>query len=453
MKIKDNNKALHRRDFIAAMSMAGAGLAVGVPNFTLAGTADKKPALLGGPKAHPTGFPGWPVFDKTEEKALLDVLHSKKWGRLNGSAVATFEKKYQALLGVKRCLGVSSGTSALYTMLGAMDIGPGDEVILPVYTFIATYNVVALNYALPILVDTDIESFQIDANKIEAAVTDQTKIIMPVHIGGSPADLDTILEIGKRKNIPIIEDACQAHLAEWKGRKVGNFGLAGAYSFQSSKNLNSGEGGAVVTNNEKFAQDCYNFHNQGQSGSGISYIPGVGTRGTNLRLTEFQGNMLVAQMTRVIEQAQRRTDNANYLTKLLNEIPGISPAKLYEGTTRSAYHLYMFRFDSKHFAGLSRAKFVEALGAEGVPCSTGYGPMNRNEYVVGLAKNRHYLKIYGEKTMQEWLERNHCPQNDLLTGEQAIWFTQTMLLGPKSDMDQIAEAIRKIQKYAKELNK
>jgi len=453
MKIKENNKGLHRRDFIAAMSMAGAGLAVGVPNFTLAGSADKKPALLGGPKAHPTGFPGWPVFDKTEEKALLDVLHSKKWGRLNGSAVATFEKKYQALLGVKRCLGVSSGTSALYTMLGAMDIGPGDEVILPVYTFIATYNVVALNYALPILVDTDIESFQIDADKIEASVTDQTKIIMPVHIGGSPANLDKILEIGKRKNIPIIEDACQAHLAEWKGRKVGNFGLAGAYSFQSSKNLNSGEGGAVVTNNEKFAQDCYNFHNQGQSGSGISYIPGVGTRGTNLRLTEFQGNMLLAQMTRVVEQAQRRTDNANYLTKLLNEIPGISPAKLYEGTTRSAYHLYMFRFDSKHFSGLSRAKFVEALGAEGVPCSTGYGPMNRNEYVVGLAKNRHYLKIYGEKTMQEWLERNHCPQNDLLTGEQAIWFTQTMLLGPKSDMDQIAEAIRKIQKYAKELNK
>ncbi len=453
MENRENKKGLHRRDFIAAVSIAGAGIAVGAPKLTIANVADQKPAILGGPKAHPGGFPGWPVFDKTEEGALLDVLHSKAWGRLNGKAVATFEKKYQELLGVKRCLGVSSGTSALYTMLGALDIGPGDEVIMPVYTFIATYNVVALNYALPIMVDTDIESFQIDANKIEAAVTDRTKIIMPVHIGGSPADLDKIVEIGKKTNIPVIEDACQAHLAEWKGRKVGNFGLAGAYSFQSSKNLNSGEGGAIVSNNESFAQDCYNFHNQGQSGSGISYVPGVGTRGTNLRLTEFQGNLLVAQMSRVVEQSQRRTDNANYLTKLLNEIPGISPAKLYDGTTRSAYHLYMFRFDKDHFDGLSRDKFVEALSAEGVPCSTGYGPMNKNDYVVGLAKNRHYLKIYGEKTMQEWLERNQCPQNDILTGEQAVWFTQTMLLGPKSDMEQIATAIKKIQKYAKELKK
>lgn len=452
MKIKENKKGLHRREFIATVSMIGAGLAVGAPNFTIASVADQKPAILGGPKAYSSAFPGWPVYGKTEESALLNVLHSKKWGRLNGNAVATFEKQYQQLLGAKRCLGVSSGTSALYTILGAMDIGPGDEVILPVYTFIASYNVVTLNYALPILVDTDIESFQIDTNKIEAAITDQTKIIMPVHMGGSPADLDKIIDIGKKADISIVEDACQAHLAEWKGRKVGNFGLAGAYSFQSSKNLNSGEGGAIVTNDEKFAQDCYNFHNQGQSGSGISYVPGVGTRGTNLRLTEFQGNLLVAQMTRVIEQTQRRTDNANYLTTLLNEIPGISPAKLYEGTTKSAYHLYMFRFNKEHFAGLSRDKFMKALSAEGVPCSAGYGAMNRNEYVTGLAKNKHYLKIYGEKTMNEWLERNHCPQNDILTSEQAVWFTQTMLLGSKTDMEQIARAIRKIQKHAEQIN-
>lgn len=435
------------------LSVAGTGMAVGMPHFARSGPQDAKPAILGGPKAHPEGFPGWPVFDKTEENALTEVLKSKSWGRLNGDEVAAFEKEYGNIFGAKHCLGVSSGTSALYTILGAMDIGPGDEVIMPVYTFVATYNVAVLNYALPIFVDTDIESFQIDANKIEPAITKETKVIMPVHIGGSPADIDKVLEVANKAEIPVIEDACQAHLAEWRGKRVGNFGLAGAFSFQSSKNLNTGEGGAIITNDEQFAQTCYRFHNQGQGGLGTSYQAGSGTRATNMRLTEFQGAILLAQMARLEEQSNRRSENAAYLTSMLKEIPGIEPAKLYEGTTNSAYHLYMFRFDNNHFAHMSRTRFLEALNAEGVPCSSGYGSMNKGEYVTGLAKNRHYLKIYGEKTMQEWLERNQCPQNDKLAGEQAVWFTQTMLLGSRDDMDQIVEAIRKIQKYSGELTK
>jgi dTDP-4-amino-4,6-dideoxygalactose transaminase len=437
--------SFNRRKFISAVSMAGAGLAMGAPHIATAGSANSRPAILGGKPA----FPAWPVYGQREEEGLARVLKSKKWGRLNGSVVADFESAYARQLGAAHCLAVSSGTSALYTMLGALDIGPGDEVIIPVYTFIATYNVVVLNYALPVFVDTDIESFQIDAGKIEAAITPQTRIIMPVHIGGSPANIDMIMEIAERKRIPVIEDACQAHLAEWRGKKVGTYGLGGGFSFQSSKNLNCAEGGAIVSNNESFAKTCYSFHNQGQGGQTAAYNPGgMGTRGTNMRLTEFQGSILLAQMTRLVDQSKRRTENADYLSKLLNDIPGITPAKLYEGTTASAYHLYMFRYNKDHFAGLSRTKFLEALSAEGIPCSGGYGMINKDDYVTGLAKNKHYLKIYGEKTMQEWLERNQCPQNDILTTEQAIWFFQYMLLGSKTDMDRIAAAILKIQKKA-----
>src|SRR5690606_3216838 len=180
-----------------------------------------------------------------------------------------------------------------------------------------------------------------------------------------------------------------------------------------------------------------------------SYGTGSGTRGTNLRLTEFQGGLLLSQMTRLQEQATTRDQNAKYLSKILNEIGGVVPAKLYEGTTRSAYHLYMFRYLKDQFGGLSREKFMEALQAEGVPCSVGYGQMNKSDYVTSLAKNPHYLRIYGDKTMKEWLERNECPQNDKLTGEQAVWFTQTMLLGGRDDMDKIGQAIRKIKKHAK----
>jgi perosamine synthetase len=161
----------------------------------------------------------------------------------------------------------------------------------------------------------------------------------------------------------------------------------------------------------------------------------------------------VAQMSRVIEQSDRRNENALYLSKLLGAIPGIKPAKLYDGATRSAYHLYMFRYDPAQFAGLSRAKFMAALHAEGVPCSGGYGVMNKDAYVSGLAKSKHFLKIYGEKRLKQWLERNqNLPQNDQLC-EQGVWFTQTMLLAEREKMDQIAEAIRKIQGHASDLAK
>ena len=112
--------------------------------------------------------------------------------------------------------------------------------------------------------DTDIESFQIDASKIESAITSQTRALMPVHIGGSPFDVDTVMKVASKHNLPVIEDACQAHFAEWKGKKVGNFGLGGAFSFQASKNLNSGEGGAIITNDKGFYNKCYSFHHQGQ---------------------------------------------------------------------------------------------------------------------------------------------------------------------------------------------
>jgi dTDP-4-amino-4,6-dideoxygalactose transaminase len=445
---------MNRRQFIGTASMAGASLAFALPQIARGAEATSKPAMLGGPKAHPGAWPDWPPYDQTEERALLDTLRSGQWFRGNGKSVARFEDAYARLTGAKHCLATASGTVALSTVLGALDVGPGDEVITTPYTFIATYNVIVLNYALPIFVDTDLESFQIDAGKIEAAITPQTKVLLPVHIGGSPAELDRILEVGNKHNLPVIEDACQAHLAEWRGRKVGTWGLAGCFSFQASKNLNSGEGGAMLTNDDQFAETCYNFHNNARTrqvkGYNFTY---AGTRGSNFRLTEFQGNLLQAQMTRMVEQANRRNENANYLTQLLSELPGIKPAKLYDGVTRSAYHLYMLRYDKTAFAQLDKTKFLEALGKEGVPASGGYGVLNRDEYVAGLARNKHFLKVYGEKRMKDWLEQaQNCPQNDKVC-EQAVWFTQTMLLGSKSDMDQIAEAVRKIQKHAGELAK
>jgi dTDP-4-amino-4,6-dideoxygalactose transaminase len=411
----------------------------------------EKPALLGGAPVRATPFPSWPVTDRREEEELVQVLRSGKWFRLDGSTVDRFEEAYARLTGAKHCIATANGTSALYACLAGLGVAPGDEVILPPYTFIATLNVVFLQYALPIFVDSDPETFQMDARKLEAAVTDRTAVIMPVHLGGNACDLDAVLEIAARKKLPVLEDACQAHLGEWRGRKVGTLGAAGCFSFQASKNLNCGEGGAILTSDDALYDRCWAFHDNCRVRKGRAAAV-AGGRGANLRLTEFQAGLLLAQMTRLEAQSKTREENARHLTDELRAIPGILPARMYDGCTRNAYHLYMFRYQPEAFAGLPRARFLEALRAEGVPCGGGYAPMNREKYVSATLASKAYQRIYPKEVLAGWAERNRCPANDRLC-EEAVWLTQTMLLGPRRDMDDVAAAVRKIHASAAELAK
>lgn len=413
----------------------------------LAASLDDKPAILGGRPARSRPFPGWPVFDGREEEGLVGTLRSARWYRGNGARVRQFEESYARLTGAPYCLATCNGTSALFVSLNALGVEPGDEVIVPPYTFIATVNVVLRQYALPVFVDTDPETFQMDARKLEAAITERTRAIIPVHLGGNVCDLDSVLNAARRRNIPVIEDACQAHMAEWKARKAGTFGASGCFSFQASKNLNSGEGGAMLTADSGLFERAYTFHNNGSGlkaiGSNFTYA----STGCNLRLTEFQASILLAQMTRLAAQVQARSSNGAYLTSLLSQIPGIHPARQYPGCTLNAYHLYMFRYDQAEFAGLSRSVFLKALNAEGIPASGGYSPLNTQPFLKAALATRAYRRLYGEKTLKEWAGRTACPANDRLCGE-AVWFTQNMLLGPRSDMDCIASAIARIRAHA-----
>ncbi len=428
---------MNRRGFLA---MAGAAAALGGRAPRATAQSSTMPAALGGAPVRTAPFPSWPFSDVLEEQALAGVLRSGRWNRASG--VDVFEREYAALTGAAHCLAVANGTSALLTALAVLDVGPGDEVIVPPYTFVATINVVLQRHALPVFVDSDIGTFQIDARRIEASITPRTKLIMPVHLGGSAADLDAILPLGRARNIPVLEDACQAHLAEWRGRKVGSLGIAGAFSFQASKNLNSGEGGALVTSDAGFADAAYAFHNNStpRGGGGFAYRgPGL-----NLRLTDFQAAILSSQMTRLAGQAARRDENGAYLTRQLAGIDGITPARMYAGCTRNAYHLYMFRYDAARFGGLPRDGFLRALRAEGIPASGGYSPLNKAASVLGTLASRAYVSVYGKDTLERLTERNACPVNDRLC-QEAVWLTQTMLLGPRADMDDIAAAVRKVR--------
>ncbi len=362
------NQNMNRRQFLGTTAIAGAGVTLSLSQLARAQDAAPgsggKPALLGGKPVRSRPPREWPIMDEREDQAMLETVRSGKWFRGNGPNVQRFEQAYAKVTGAKHCLATNSGTSALFTSLAAVGVSAGDEVIVAPYTFIATVNVILLHHALPIFVDTDPETLQIDARKIEAAITDRTTAIVPVHLGGSAADLDTILAVAKKHKLPVVEDACQSHLAQWRGRALGTWGDTGCFSFQASKNLNCGDGGAVLTNSDEWADKCYSFHNQCRPRpNSKSKAVHTTDRGGNFRMTEFQATILLAQMTRLEDQMKTREQNAAYLRGLLKEIPGIVPARMYDGCTRNAYHIFMYRYQKEHFAGSA----AEALpgGAQG----------------------------------------------------------------------------------------
>jgi perosamine synthetase len=451
-ELTPSGEAVSRRRFIHASSLvAGAAAQFAAAPRRASAAPTGKPGLLGGTPTKADAFPAWPITDSTDEQAVVDVLRSGKWGRGGGTKVARFEQLFSELMAAKACLATSSGTTALLVSLKALGIGPGDEVIVPPYTFVATINVVLMCHALPVFVDTHPDTFQIDASKIEAAITERTKAIIPVHLGGSTFDVDAVQAVARKHNLPIVEDSCQSHLAEWRGKRTGSFGMLGCFSFQASKNLNSGEGGAILSSPELIEQ-CYTFHNNGryrkQAGYDFSYANG----GLNLRMTEFQAGLLATQMARLEKQSGRRWQNAQYLTALLKDVPGLTPAKMHEGCTRNAYHLFMMRYDAQQFGGLSRATFLKAMEAEGIPVSGGYFPLNKEAFLKNAFTSRGFQTIYSKQRLTRWEDQNHTPANDKLCNE-AVWFTQNMMIGPRRDMDQIVDAVRKIREHAGELLK
>jgi len=438
-----NDNDLTRRQFIAA---ASAGSLAAVASKTLpayANTSRKagKLAVLGGQPVRTKRFPGWPIWDKnTDEELILSVMRSGVWSR--NKVVAEFEKKYAQLMGAKRCIGTTNGTNALLTSLHCLDIGIGDEVLVPPYTFIATIDVIFLCGALPIMVDTDPETFQINPERIEEKISEHTRAILPVHILGLPANMDKINAIAKKHDLLVVEDACQAWMAEWKGKKCGTLGDLGCFSFQNSKNLPCGEGGAILGDDDRIMDKCYSYHNFGRPYGSVTGR-GNAILGTKCRMAEYQAAILLAQMKRLEEQTQTRNENAKYLTSRIKDIPGIIPHKLYDGVTRAAYHLYPFRYKKEHFNGVSRGKFLSALSAEGIPCSRGYGQVNKGDFFEDALRSKNFKRAYSKERLDRCREQNYCPDNNQLC-EEAVWFFHSLLLGTKSDMDDIADAIEKI---------
>ena len=401
-------------------------------------------AVDGGEPVRRKAFPRWPVYDEREERQLMEVLHSGEWGALKGSKTAEFQARFAAYQGARFGICVPNGTLALEVALSAVGVGPGDEVVTTPYTFVATANSAISVGAVPVFADIDLDSYNIDPAEVEKAITPRTKAIMPVHMGGRPADLDALREIAARRGVRLVEDACQAWGSEWQGRRVGAIGEIGAFSFQSSKNITAGEGGIIVTNDETLAEAAWSLHNVGRVRGGLWYYHEI--VGRNLRITEWQSAVLLAQLERLDEQTERREANAAYLSECLSQIPGLRPLGHDPRVTRQSRHVTIVRYDASAFGGRPRDEFLAALVAEGIePVAPGYVPLNRVPAI------RRALAASGEadargfgRAVDGLPELPACPRAEWASGN-TIWLFQYALLGDRSDMDDIAEACAKIQ--------
>jgi dTDP-4-amino-4,6-dideoxygalactose transaminase len=442
-----------RRQAIAASSASAIATMTYWPrrSFSFLKGREGNLAVKGGTPVRHKSWPEWPVWDNQANQGIIDMLNSGKWWRGSGGHIPDFEQQYAELMGTKRCLATASGTTALLVSLHVLGVDAGDEVLVSPYTFIASYNVILLSKALPVFVDSDPETFLIDPDKIEEKITDRTSAILPVHIYGLPVEMDPLNVIARKHKLKVIEDACQAWMAEYKNKKAGTLGDLGCFSFQNSKHLPTGEGGAIVGNDDEIMDKCHSFHNCGRAyGSSRGETP-YHTRGSNRRMQQFQALMLLSQIKRLKEDSDKRSENALYLSSKLKEIPGITPYKFVPGGNKASYYMYPFRYHEEAFDNVPKDKFIKALNAEGVRCGSGYGPQNTYGLIEEALNSKGYRRLFSESRLKKYREENILPGNDQLCKE-AVGLPQNLLLGNKQDMDDIINAITKIYEHRSELS-
>jgi dTDP-4-amino-4,6-dideoxygalactose transaminase len=320
---------------------------------------------------------------------------------------------------------------------------------------VATIQAILLNHAVPVFADVDPATWQFDPAKVEQKITKRTKAILPVHIIGGVCDMDRVNAIARKHNLKVVEDACEAHLAEWKGRRVGTLGDLGCFSLQNGKALTCGEGGAILGQDERVMELCYSFHNLGRPQGKMASLHGDHHLGGKCRMAEYQASILMTQMEAVEEQTRRRAENGDYVSARLREIPGIVPRKDSPEVTRTAYYYYGFRYRKEHFDDLPRERFMAALIAEGIPVNKGLGvtegnPMHREAVLESTFRSKVFRALYPDLRVETHREQNACPQCDRLC-EETVGFHQRMLLGTKADMDDIYNAVLKVYENRKKL--
>lgn len=410
-----------------------------------------KLAITGGEKIAldlEKNIPSWPLIGADAKENLLEVLESKRWCRIYpGSMVEKFEKGFSRYHDARYVIATANGTVSLQLGLRTMGVRYGDEVIVPAVTFIATVSAVTELGAIPVFADIDLETGCIDKHSVESLITPRTKGVIGVHYGGYPIDFDALLPLVKEYDLFLLEDAAHAQGTEWKGRKVGTIGDMGSFSFQETKSLASGEGGAVVTDKEELANKAELIHNIGRVLGKPGYIHYV--LSSNYRLSEFLGALLLSQLKKLPQETETKFQNGIFLGNQLRNIGGLLPLRQDNRVTKRGYYFFVLRYQKEVFGEIDRNKFLRALNAEGVPSGVGYGfPLYKNP-----AFKRENLKpLYAKGTKLPDFESLSLPNSERFCNEQ-ILIPHQVLLAERKYLCLIPEAVRKIKENIDELRR
>jgi len=344
---------------------------------------------------------------------------------------------------------VNTGTVAIQAALTAVGIQPGDEVLVPAYTWEGTVGPVLLINAVPVFVDIDPETYCMDARRIEQALTPKTRAILPVHLGMRFADLDAIMSIAKKHNLKVVEDCAHVHGGMWSGKGAGSIGDLGAFSFQSSKLITCGEGGAVITNNLEYFERVQSYINAGRASVTDKFKHRL--IGFNYRLGEFQAAVLGPQLERLPQQQKIRQANFDYFESRLRGTKGLGFLKPEPRITRSAPYSYVLKYFAKQAKDIPKAAFVASLQLEGIPCDgLLYEPVYKSSLFPVKATDFPALS-WGRTEPLDLRNKYRCPDAERAAYHEAIWFPHYLFLGSKEDIDTIVEAIFKTLENIEEL--
>lgn len=397
-------------------------------------------AIKGGTPIREKGFFHWPYSDQTESEILNEVYDSQFYG-IHGKQSDLFAQRFAKYNNSKYCIPVANGTVSLELILRGLGIGRGDEVIIQAYTFIATISAIIFTGATPVFCDIDKDTYSMSADSAASKITPRTKAIIPVYVGGRPADLDKLSNLAKEKGIYLISDAAQAVGSAWRSKGIGFYGIAASYSCQNSKNLTCGEGGIITTSSDELFQNISTILNVGCNKDGTYTHVGV-----NNNLSEWQSGILNTQLDKLDYQISKRMDNACYLGELLEQFDFVSPLIKDERISRNSYHFYTVRIHEEMLKGITRNMFIQAVNAEGIPLVNGYTPL----YYLPILSTDYTLKYIGAKIN---VNSDDLPNTEFAYRHECAWMysNEVVLLGDKSDMDDIADAMLKVYKNIDEL--
>lgn len=398
--------------------------------------------MLGGEPVRKAPPPEWPIYDEEEVAAATRVAESGKWQYGRGKEGEELEAQFAEWIGAAHAISTINGTETMTLALKAAGIGPGDEVIMPTSTFVACPLSVLLAGAVPVPVDIDPGNLSICPRATEAAVTDRTRALMPVHLYGIPADMDATMAIGEAHGLMVLEDAAQAQGSEWRGKKSGTIGHFGSYSFQTDKTMVAGDGGMITTDDKAMADLCRSYRQFGSPQAGAEHEYTV--TGGNYRMSEFVAAILKVQLSRVDDLIDRRTASAEFLNQRLGEVPGLHPLVLDERISRCSYLGYSLRYEAEELDGVHRDIFLKALHAEGVPMATGYKALVHEMPLCN-----------GENLRQEDLRRftgrnvavakgGDFPNAEHTRSHSTVRMKQNWLLGDREVAEDVVRAVYKV---------